>query len=234
MISDSSDIVQNGNQQTDRINIVYYTDPLCCWSWAFEPHWQRLLKEFLDQISYSYCMGGLIPDWEKFSDPMNSVTRPIQMGPVWMEVKHMTGTEINDIIWMQDPPSSSFPACIAVKTAGLQSPLAEDLYLKQLRKAVMVEAKNIAKPEMLVEIAKQTGKMYPDAFSFETFNEEFNNEASRQAFRDDLNKIRYNRIGRFPTLTISRSDGKGIMMTGYRPYEALLQAVRQVLPEPVE
>ena len=22
--------------------VTYYTDPLCCWSWAFEPHWRKL------------------------------------------------------------------------------------------------------------------------------------------------------------------------------------------------
>ena len=24
------------------LSIEYYTDPLCCWSWAFEPQWRRL------------------------------------------------------------------------------------------------------------------------------------------------------------------------------------------------
>jgi putative protein-disulfide isomerase len=223
--------VKDINQQADRINIVYYTDPLCCWSWAFEPHWHRFLAAFSEQISYRYCMGGLIPDWDKFSDPMNSVSRPIQMGPVWMEAKHMTGVEIDDTLWMRDPPSSSYPACIAVKTAGLQSFDSGELYLKHLRRAVMTEGKNIAKPEVLLEIAEQTSRLYPERFNVVTFKKAFNSEASRQAFRDDLSKIRYNKIGRFPTLTMSRPDGKGIMITGFRPFEALVEAFRQVLPE---
>src|SRR5690348_12262205 len=92
-----------------RVQIIYYTDPLCCWSWGFEQHWQRLLKEYADEISYRYCMGGLLADWNNYKDTMNAISRPVQMGPLWLEVHHITGAPLNDRIWISDPPASSYP-----------------------------------------------------------------------------------------------------------------------------
>ena len=55
--------IQNKEHQADRVEITFYTDPLCCWSWAFEPQWRRLQYEFQDRIIYRYVMSGLLPGW---------------------------------------------------------------------------------------------------------------------------------------------------------------------------
>jgi putative protein-disulfide isomerase len=68
-------------QQVDRIEIEYFTDPLCCWSWAFELHWRRFINEYQHLFTWKYRMGGLIRDWKSYSDPLNDITRPAQMGP---------------------------------------------------------------------------------------------------------------------------------------------------------
>ena len=44
------------------LTAVYYTDPLCCWSWAFEPHWRRLRDEFGGALDCRYRMAGMIED----------------------------------------------------------------------------------------------------------------------------------------------------------------------------
>src|SRR5687768_15102586 len=90
----------------DQLEIVFYTDPLCCWSWAFEPQWRKLRYEFEGEFSWRYCMGGLIPSWKNFNDVTNFVSRPIQMGPVWMEASHNSGMKIESSIWAEDPPAS--------------------------------------------------------------------------------------------------------------------------------
>lgn len=209
--------------QADRVKIVFYTDPLCCWSWALQAHWQQFAGEYKNQISYSYCMGGMIPDWNKFSDPFNSVSRPAQMGPVWMEAQHKTGAAINDLIWIENPPASSYPACMAVKTAALQSFEASEIYLQAVWKAVMVDLMDISKKDILLEIAYSESLSRPDTLNFEMFRKQYGNDGSRNAFRNDLQHVSYHKIGRFPTLTFTKG-GKGLIMTGYRPYEALVAA----------
>jgi putative protein-disulfide isomerase len=45
----------------------------------------------------------------------------MHMGPEWMQAGRIAGLMVADKIWITDPPSSSFPACIAVKCAEDQS-----------------------------------------------------------------------------------------------------------------
>jgi predicted DsbA family dithiol-disulfide isomerase len=225
-------------QQTNRqekeeavLQIVYYTDPLCCWSWAFEPQWRRLRYELGNQISWRYCMGGLLANWDSYNDPMNAVNRPVQMGPLWFEAKHISGMPIREHIWHVDPPASSYPACIAVKCAALQSAAAEEAYLRVLREAVMLQEKNIAKQEVLLEVANNLSVDHPEVLDLPTFEKNWRSGAGRLPFQNDLQQVHYHKISRFPTLTIvNRQNNKGVMIVGYRPYPVLLQAIEQVTP----
>jgi len=209
----------------DQIKITYYTDPLCCWSWALEPQWRKLLHEYEGQLEVTYKMGGLLKDWNSFQDPMNVVSKPIQMGPVWLEAKYISGVPIQDSIWIHDAPSSSYPACIAVKSAGLQSRPAEEALLQALWEGVMVKGLNIARPETIMGIAKDVTTRAPQTFSFEAFQQDFNSPASREAFREDLESTRRYKISRFPTLILKNGQGKALQITGYRTYAVLEQAL---------
>ena len=131
----------------EEIFISFFTDPMCAWSWAFEEEWQKLKRLLGEHLHVTYHMGGLIPDWKTFTDSVNLVTRPLQMGPVWMHIAETTKVKIDPAIWMRDPPTSSYPACIAFKCAELQSKQAAELYLSILREAVMLFGQNISKTD---------------------------------------------------------------------------------------
>lgn len=208
----------------DRVNVTYYTDPLCCWSWAFEKHWRRFQNEFSDRINVRYVMGGMIPDWNQYNDPLNSVSRPLQMGPVWMHASQVTHTPMDYTLWHEDPPSSSYPGCIAVKCAMLQSAELGENYLFRLREAVMTKHLNIAKYDVLKAIAADM----PDNLDIDRFVGDWKAGNGHAAFREDLKLAGYHKIGRFPTLTFSNASGKGIMIVGYRPYEMLSTAFMQM------
>ena len=213
------------------LQIVYYTDPLCCWSWAFEPQWLRFRLEFAPFIKWRYCMGGLISSWETFNDPMNAISKPVQMGPLWFEAKHISGMPVNDHIWLNDPPASSYPACIAVKCAGLQSADVAEQYLRKLREAVMLKGQNIAKKTVLMEVAETLATHKPALLNMEQFEHDLQNGAGQQAFRKDIQEVSYQKISRFPTLTITTNEGKGVIIVGYRPYKVLLEAIAVIAPE---
>lgn len=215
-------------KNTGTINVNYYTDPLCCWSWAFESHWQKFKNQFAGQIRYRYVMGGMIPDWKNYNDPFNSVSRPSQMGPLWYHAGKITGIKMNDAIWNEDCPATSWLACIAVKSAGLQSEKAEELYLVNTRKAVMEEGRNISKADVLLGVAEKTNQELA-SFDLETFRRDLKNGRGRDAFRSDLQKTKYHGIGRFPTITFTDDNGKGIIIVGYRPFDVLLQAFEKMM-----
>jgi predicted DsbA family dithiol-disulfide isomerase len=213
------------------VNIVYYTDPLCCWSWAFEPQWRRLRYEFGAKVRWCYCMGGLIPSWKAFHDAANAVSRPAQMGPVWMEAQHLTGMPIQNSIWMTNPPASSYLACIAVKCAELQSPTAGEQYLRLLREAVMLQGKNIALQSVLLEIAHDFATSNPALFDARRFEQDLQEGSGKEAFRADLKEVQSLQITRFPTLIFRKSGHAPLIVSGHRPYAVLLDIMQQIAPE---
>ena len=211
-------------QSGQAINIVYYTDPLCCWSWAMEQQLAQLENECSTPVNWRYCLGGLLPGWGLFTDNQNNILRPAQMGPLWMHAGEMLGLTLAHRIWVEDPPASSYPACIAVKCAELQSAEAGKLYLHYVRKAVMVHGLNIAKQDELLEVAKKTAVLLP-GFSLSQFEEDMKTDQGMEAFRKDLQEVKYRNINRFPTLLIQQQGLPGVLVTGYRPAEVLIHII---------
>jgi len=210
----------SGTPFQDRVVVTYYTDPLCCWSWAIRPQWEQLREEYEGSLGVTYKMAGLLPSWNHFSDALNSISRPIHMGPEWMHARVVSGTQINNQIWIIDPPASSFPACIAVKCAGLQSKEAEDRYLYLLQKAIMVDNLNIARTSVLLDVAATM----PGNFDLSLFREDLFNERGKEAFRRDMQECKYLGITRLPTLVFRRAGRPSLMVSGYQSYKALKKA----------
>lgn len=213
-----------------RVAITYYTDPLCCWSWAQEPQWRRFRFEYQNNISWRYCMGGLIPDWKHFVDPVHAVSRPAQMGPLWMEAAHLSGMPIQNKIWAFDPPASSYPACIAVKSAEEQSSAAGEAYLRLLREAIMIREKNISSRTILIELAEELAAEYPSVFNVQQFVSDMEGEPGLEKFRSDLNEVRTKNIKRFPALVFRRQGHEPLLLQGYRPYAVWLDLMNKLAP----
>jgi len=212
--------------QEGQVKITVYTDPLCCWSWAFDQPWKQLLSHYGEKIEYRYVMCGMIPDWEHYNDPMNSVSRPMQMGPVWMHASQVTGTKMDYSIWHKDPPSSSYPPCLAVKTAALQSPECEEIFLDAVREVLMHEGKNISRPQVLMEVARN---IKYDGFDGEKFKHDWLQGKGKPLLKADLEKAKIHNVTRHPTLTFENTSGKGFMIVGYRPYDALSIAFEKII-----
>lgn len=214
-----------------QVEITYFTDPLCCWSWAFEPQWRRLRYEFGPQLGWRYVMGGMIPDWSRFHDPLNAVSRPAQMGPHWFQVRQLSSMPIDERIWNEDPPTSSYLPSIAVKAAEEQGLEAGEAYLRRLREAVMVERRNIARLEVLLTLADEMKRDHiVSPWDADRFRRDVNAPAVLDAFREDLKDVRYREIGRFPTLILRPSDGPAVIAVGSRPYAALRLLLSRVAP----
>lgn len=221
-------ISQPGDRQ--QIEIVFYTDPLCCWSWAFEPQWRKLQYEFEGQLRIRNCMGGLLADWNSFHDTVNCVTRPVQMGPVWMQAAYISGMPIYNRVWIDDPPASSYLACIAVKAAGLQSDKAGAGYLRALREAIMLRGINIARQTALLTVAENLSDQQPGLLNIPQFKNDIVQQEAKNAFRWDLEEIRLKNITRLPAL-LFRCPGKQPLITvGCRTYAELLQILQQISP----
>ena len=217
------------------VEITYFTDPLCSWSWALEPAWRRLRYELGDHLGWRYRMGGMIPDWSRYADPISDVAAPTHMGPQWLEVSRRSGMPIDPRLWHDDPPASSYPACLAVKAAELQGHDVGDRYLRRAREAAMLERRNTARREVLLALADElasvdAARCAADALDPAAFRRALDDGTALAAFRADLQEARYREIGRFPTLVV-RGAARGVILVGYRPYDVLLVTVRHVAPD---
>ena len=56
------------------------------------------------------------------------------------------------------------------------------------------------------------------------------NDTALEAFRKDINEIQYRNIKRFPTLIIKNGSNAGVIVVGYRTYEALHNSLLHVVP----
>lgn len=219
------------SDSNQKIKIEYYTDPLCCWSWSFEPQWRRLRYEYSDIISWKYVMGGMLSDWNTYNDPVNTINRPGQMGPLWKEARHVSGMPINDRIWVEHPPKSSYPACLAVKAAELQGQKAGDRFLRKVREAVMLNMMDVSDKEVLLQIARELEEEYPETISYQQFKADLSTKKSLHLLKADLRKVKARGISRYPSLVIKKKGKRGLIITGYRPYEVLVQALRKIKPD---
>ncbi|GAA0893662.1 hypothetical protein GCM10009122_33410 [Fulvivirga kasyanovii] len=214
--------------EAKKIRIEYYTDPLCCWSWSFEPQWRKLRYEYSDSISWRYVMGGMLTDWNTYNDTVNTINKPAQMGPLWKEARHVSGMPINDRIWVEHPPRSSYPACLAVKAAELQGITAGDRLLRKIREAVMLRMMDVSDKQVLLQVAHELTEECPDVLNYAQFERDLSSKRSINLLKADLRKVRARGISRYPSLVFRKKGKRGIIITGYRPYHVLVEAIRKI------
>lgn len=213
--------------------ITYYTDPLCPWSWAVEAQWRRLRFEFEGRIAWRYVMGGMIADWKSYHDPLNAVHNPGQMALQCFQARQLTGIPLTEHVWRDDPPASSYPACLAVKAAELQGVRTGESYLRRVREAVMLRGLNVARAEVLLQLAEELAAdpSEVDPLDPSRFHDDILGSCVAGALQDDLQEVAYRRIERFPTLTLSADRASRIVLAGYRPYAVIRRAMSRLFPD---
>lgn len=203
-------------------DVLYFTDPICSHCWAMEPAWRRLLFHYGSRITVRHVYGGLLPSWDGFRDRAAGIGAPADVAPHWAEVAERYGQPIDPGVWLTDPLPSSFSPSIAVHAVRLIAPDREDAFLRRIRHAVFLEARNIARLDVLRRCAADVG-VDPDevARAFEAA------EATR-AFEADRASLREQDVRGFPTVLVSGPNGT-LRLRGTQVFETLEAAVTSTL-----
>jgi putative protein-disulfide isomerase len=206
-----------------RATVVYVTDPICSGCWALEPAWRKLRHHHGQLIDVRHVYGGLLPRWEGFADRGAGITAPAHVAPHWAEVARRTGQPINPAVWQTDPPASSYPPSKAAHIARMLDPAVEEPFLRRIREAVFLEARNIARRDVLLACADDVGL---DTRAFAVL---LDTDAGASGLAADLEEARALGVRAFPTLFLAGPTGTVRVLTGTRPYRALESALFDVL-----
>lgn len=231
------------------VEVRYYTDPACSWSWGSEPELRRLIWEFDAELRFRWVMGGLA---RHYGDEYRDEGSGIGAGPDcfadltahWLEVAAETGMPFDPRIWSQSPITSTYPACMAVKAASEQGDEAGGRYLRRLREGLMLERRKLDHTEPLVAVAGEAG------LDVGRFRLDLGSNAITEAFATDLEEVREipaearaaGRVERteghervpFPSLLFIGPGGVRSGVWGRQPYAAYRQAALAVGARPAQ
>lgn len=233
------------------VRIRYVTDPACSWSWAAEPSVRRLQREFGDQLSFTYVMGGLARDYLAGQEaPPQGTVPPIYAWLLehWLEVSAESGAPLDPLLWARTPIRSTYPACTAVKAAAEQGDDAGAAYLRRVREGLLCFRRRLDSTDLLAEEAAAAG-LDPRRFLVD-----LTSSAITEAFGADLQEARdlaahvpdserdkgivkrsngAERVS-FPSLVFVGDDGDLHGVWGAQPYEAYRAAARAAGAVPSE
>jgi predicted DsbA family dithiol-disulfide isomerase len=171
------------------VQVRFYSDPACPWSWGAEPALRRLIREFGERLSFVWVMGGLARSYgEEYRDEEGRIGYRrgcfADLISHWLDVSAATGMPADPRLWTENPLSGTYPACQAVKAASEQGPEAAYRYLRRLREGIMVERKRLDHAEALVAEAGPAG------LDRERFELDLRSHAITEAFAADLTEVR--------------------------------------------
>jgi len=203
------------------VKIIYYTDPICSSCWGIEPQLRKLKLEYGDYFEIDYRMGGLLPDW---SYNNGGISKPSDVAHHWDEASLHYEMPIDGNVWLEDPLDSSYPSCIAMKAAQIQSKEKAVKFMRMLREKLYLEKKNIAKWENIAEAAKIAN------LDVEKLKKDYEGDAVK-LFRDDLNLAKTLGVRGFPTLFFADENNNQLTVYGSKPYSSYENALLALFPE---
>jgi predicted DsbA family dithiol-disulfide isomerase len=158
------------------VQVRFYTDPACPWSWAAEPALRRLMWEFEGELEFVWVLGGLARSYES-ANLLDVISQ-------WLEDAAAGGMPCDPRIWTKNPLDSTYPACRAAKAAAEQGPEAAYRYLRALREGIMCELRKLDDDESLIDAAGRAG------IDRRRFEADLRSPASSEAFDTDFEEVR--------------------------------------------
>jgi predicted DsbA family dithiol-disulfide isomerase len=230
------------------VQVRYFTDPACSWSWAAEPALRRLLWEFDGELEFAWVMGGLA---RKFGSSYRDDEGSIGSGPDcfadlmahWLNVAGQTGMPCDPRIWTENPISGTYPACVACEAASEQGWEAGYRYLRRVREGLMYGRRKLDTPGALLEEAGPAGldvarfeRALGSSAAIEAMSahvEEAREIPTEARAQDKLSQTEGRERLSFPSAIFSGEDGARHGVYGFQPPEtyreaALAAGARQV------
>ncbi|KXA91887.1 hypothetical protein AKJ63_00525 [candidate division MSBL1 archaeon SCGC-AAA259D18] len=215
--------MEGSNRADAKLKVTEFTDPWCTWCWGSEPILKRVKETYGNQVEIDFVMGGLVEDMKTFRDHKNRISKAEHVAPHWKEASEKHGMPVDEEIWLEDPPNSTWPSNVGYKAAEFQGKELGHRYLRRMREAAASERKNIEKEEILLELAEEVG------LNVEKFKRDLNSEKAREEFQKDRNLARSHGATGFPTFLIESVDEEE-WLKGYHPFRYFQDSLEELVP----
>lgn len=202
-----------------RVNILYFSDPLCSYCWGSELILRTIKEEFGDDIAIEYRMGGLMPDWSMFDGKEEG---PALVANHWIEASHHIGFQIEGDVWREDPPTSSYPPSIAFRAAMLQGEEKGYRFYNIMREGFFHKKVNVAKRENLIKAAADA------SLDVEEFIRDLEGRG-KEEFEKDLKLAASLEVDLFPTYIFSNKEGKKVRLAGFIGFDQISHTIKDLL-----
>lgn len=230
------------------MQVRFYTDPVCVWSWGAEPLLRRLLWEFEGELEFVWVMGGLARHYgREYRDEEGGIgSGPDCFADLmshWLNVAGRTGMPCDPRLWTANPIASTHPVCVAVEAAAEQGWEAGYAYLRRVREGLFCECRKLDEHDLLVEEAAAAG-LDPVRFeaalgsdeaaeAFAAHMEEARDVPDEARAAKKLSQTEGRERLSFPSAVFIGTDGGRHGVWGWQPLEAYRDAALAAGAPPV-
>ena len=131
----------------ETMEVYFFTDPLCPWSWAMEPAMSALRAR--EDIEFHSILVGWLP---------SLAGRTVEaVAAEWSDAAAKTRARIDPTYWDRVAPKTGLIADVAVKAGNFQGAAKGEAYLTALRRAVFEDGMDVADPNALASLADACG-----------------------------------------------------------------------------
>ncbi|MGI8844888.1 MAG: DsbA family protein [Thermoleophilaceae bacterium] len=199
------------------VRVLCISDPACAWSWASEPGVHMLRTEFGGNLRFTFVMAGLARQFEPGVVQVEAI----------LEASAGSGMPVDPRLWLQSPPRSSYPACMAVVAAREQGEDACFRLLRELREGLMVFRRRLDTTEALIEAARTAG------LDAERFRVDLGSSGTVEAFGSDLERAaELSDGGQLPTFVFEADEAEPVVVGGVSSPAELRGAATRAGAEP--
>jgi len=195
-----------------KVRVELLTDPYSVWCWGFEPV-RRALEHRYPSVEFRPLLGGM---FERLPDPQGI---GFDVERFFAAVQRTTGMPIRGDAATRDRATSTYPACVHVHAARLVAPDRERTYLRALREAVYLDARNVSRVEVAADVAASVG------IDEDEFREAVATGEPEREFRGALAGVESLNLRAYPTLLVTWGE-RTARVEGFQSLPALLGVVQ--------
>ncbi|HLE96502.1 MAG TPA: DsbA family protein [Candidatus Thermoplasmatota archaeon] len=197
-----------------KVRVELLTDPWSVWCWGMEPV-RRAIEVRFPTIEFRPLVGGMFP---RLPDPREI---GFDVERFFAVVQRTTGMPLRVDATRKDRPESTYPACVHVHVVRLLAPEKEAAYLRALREAVYLDARNVSRVEVAADVAEAVG--VPAA----EFREALESGEPLREFHSRMSMLNSLGLHAYPTVFVTWRD-KTARVQGFQSLPALLGVVESV------